>query len=164
MPKGGPVQAWRVEFQLRRSLLRDLNINTVDDLKSQAGGLWTYLTEQWFSLRLPDDSNTKRRTIHLWWKSVQQLAEFFGPACSISRDLSDTPKVPTDWYVARITGCLAPLAARLGLARLDDALAAMVEEVRKRIGMKSWDDEYARQRIRIQELPEGDEEDCDVPF
>lgn len=165
---GGPVQAWRVEFQLRRTLLRQLNINTVDDLKAQAGGLWTYLTDEWFSLRLPDNRNTKRRTVHPWWAQVQNLAGFFGPACSISRDLADIPKVPTGWYVAHIAGCMPPLAARLGLAQLDQALDAMLDLVRDKLGMKSWDDEYAKQRIRLQQLPEGDdpgnEGADDVPF
>lgn len=155
---GGPVQAWRVEFQLRRALLRQLGVNTVEDLKGQAGGIWTYLTEEWFSIRLRDSSNTKRRTVHPWWKHIQGLADLFGPACSISRDLSDIPKFPADWYVARIAGCLSPLAARLGKDKLDDAIGAMVALVQDKLGMKSWEDEYARQRIRLQQLPEGNTE------
>lgn len=156
---GGAKHPWRIEFELRRNILRGLSIHTVDDLKEQAGGLWRYLTEEWLSIRLPDNENTTRRTIHPWWVDVQGLADQFGPACAICRNPSDIPKVQTDWYVARIAGCVPPLAARLGLDRLEDALARMVEVVRERIGLKCWDDEYAYQRIRLQELPEGDDEE-----
>ncbi|MCC6579680.1 MAG: hypothetical protein IT440_04510, partial [Phycisphaeraceae bacterium] len=36
---GGPVEAWRTEFQMRRPLLHTYGINSVDDLRSKAGGL-----------------------------------------------------------------------------------------------------------------------------
>ncbi|MBB6431380.1 hypothetical protein [Algisphaera agarilytica] len=162
---GGPVQAWRVEFQLRRALLRQMGINSIDDLKQQAGGLWIYLTEQWFSLRLPDNANSKRRTVHLWWHHVQRVADLFGPACAISRDALDIPKVPADWYVARIAGCMAPLAARLGISDLDEAIRYMLADVRAKLGEKDWDEEYARQRIRMQENPDSPGiGGSDVPF
>ena len=55
---------WRVEFQLRRPILKQFGIHSLDDLSSRAGSLWRYLTAEWCSLRLPDDSNVTRRTVH----------------------------------------------------------------------------------------------------
>ena len=86
---GGLIPAWRVEFQLKRSTLKDFKIESFDDLQAKAGGLWTYLTSKWMSLRLPGESNTSRRPVHPWWEAVQDLAEFFGPSCELSRDLTD---------------------------------------------------------------------------
>lgn len=49
----------RVEFQLRRELLKQLGINTLDDLQSRIGEIWAYLTQMWFRLDTP------------WWAAVQ---------------------------------------------------------------------------------------------
>ena len=49
----------RVEFQLRREMLKQLDINTLDDLQSRIGEIWAYLTQMWFRLDTP------------WWAAVQ---------------------------------------------------------------------------------------------
>ena len=37
----------RVEFQLRRPVLRQLKVNTLEDLFQKAGGIWEYCTQSW---------------------------------------------------------------------------------------------------------------------
>jgi hypothetical protein len=162
---GGPVEAWRVEFQIRRAKLREFGIHTIDDLKAHSGGLWSYLTNDWLSFRLADSTNTKRRTVHPWWQAVQNLADLFGPACTLTRDLSDMPKVPADWYIAHIAGCMPALAARLGIASFQEAHAMLGELLNERYGVFGWQDQYAKQRIRLQQPVEDDEEGgCNAPF
>ena len=68
---------WRTEFQLRRPLLKSCGINTLDDLLERRCDLWTYLTGDWFSLRLSDNENTTRRTVHPLWQLVQSTAARF---------------------------------------------------------------------------------------
>lgn len=162
---GQYTRVWRAEFQVRRVTLKQFSINSIDDLKAKAGGLWSHLTEQWLSLRIPDDTNTKRRTVHPWWIDMQGLADQFGPSCSISRETSNIPKVDAAWYIARIAGSLPPIAARLGIANMEQALREVLFEVRLKLAEKPWDEEYARQRIRMQQLPEDDlNGETDAPF
>jgi hypothetical protein len=42
---------WRVEFQLRREVLKQLGIESLDDQVERAGGAWAYLTDTWLSFR-----------------------------------------------------------------------------------------------------------------
>ena len=76
---------WRVEFQARRQLLSELDVNTIDDLLTGTGSMWNYLTTKWFSLRNPDNCNTARRTVHPWWQSVQAAADGFAPQRPMTR-------------------------------------------------------------------------------
>ena len=43
---------WRVEFELRRPLLKQFGIHTLDDLSVKLPGLWAYLTGDWVSLAI----------------------------------------------------------------------------------------------------------------
>ncbi|MBA4030439.1 MAG: hypothetical protein C0478_06050 [Planctomyces sp.] len=120
---------WRIEFQIRRERLKEFSIHTVEDLVEKSGGLWRYLTEDWFSLRAQDDSNTSRRTVLPWWQVVQACAEQFGPSMKLTRTL-DSASADSAWYVNHIAGCTVGFAAREQLKSLDEALPVLVERVR----------------------------------
>jgi hypothetical protein len=49
----------RVEFQLRREMLKELEINSLDDLAEKLPDIWAHLTQCWFKLDTP------------WWATVQ---------------------------------------------------------------------------------------------
>ncbi len=120
---------WRIEYQLRREILKQFGIDQLDDLIEKVGGLWQYLTEDWFSLRAQDDGNTSRRTVLPWWEVVQSCADQFGPLMNLERTL-DTASADSTWYVNHVAGCLVGYAARERLLTLQDALASMSDQVR----------------------------------
>ena len=142
------VDVWRVEFQLRRETLKQFGINQIDDLTHHLGGLWRYLTDDWFSLRLPDDTNVSRRTIHPWWQTVQACAEQFGPACHLTRD-NTSQLASVDWYVSHCSGCLAGYAARLKLADFESAAAALTEDMRDYWQRKDFAEQLAIKSILL---------------
>ena len=112
---------WRVEGQMRRPVLKEFGIYSVEDFLSRLPGLWNYLPE-WASLRLLDDDNTTRRTIHPLWTLVQSAAGILGdPGLALRRIASDA-SAPVSWYVAHIAGCLVGFASRLNAGGLAQAL------------------------------------------
>ncbi|MFA9477745.1 plasmid replication initiation factor [Phycisphaerales bacterium AB-hyl4] len=116
---------WRVEYQLRRTPLKAFAIHCPADLSAKLAGLWSYLTEQWASLRLPVGTNTSRRPVHPWWQAVQLCAERFGEPCQLQRVRSDDQLAQVDWYVTHIGGCLVGLGVRLGVDELDHLLLVL---------------------------------------
>jgi hypothetical protein len=106
---------WRIEFQMRRVYIKKFGIESIDDLKACAGALWRYLTEEWLSLRLPDSTNTSRRTVHLYWQAVQGCADsVLGPELELQRRASMDGLGTEEWHASHISGCLASFAALIG--------------------------------------------------
>lgn len=66
----------RIEFQLRREVLKELGIDTIDDLFEYGANAWRYCTENWLKFQdRPGKHHTQRSTVP-WWQLVQN--GFFG--------------------------------------------------------------------------------------
>ncbi len=70
---GGQTEGvWRIEFQIRKDVLRRFGIRTFEDLFDGYGDLLQYLTESHTTLRIPQsDSNRSRWPLHPLWKGLQ---------------------------------------------------------------------------------------------
>ena len=119
-----PLDIWRVEFQIRRNGLKSFGINTLDDLPAKLGGIWSNLTERWFSLRLHDNDNRTRCSVHPWWQAVQSVAADLGSEILIERRRKPDSMAPAEWYISHAAGCLAAYAARMGIEDIGRASMA----------------------------------------
>lgn len=71
---------WRVEFQLRRKVLKEFSIDSVEDSFQNLESLWKYLTGQWLQIRKPE----KDRKVTDWaitrkWAVVQSAVDYEAP-------------------------------------------------------------------------------------
>ncbi len=67
---------WRIEFQVRKDVLRRFGIRTFDDLKDSSGDLLRYLATEHDTLRIrSDDSNRSRWPLHPLWRDLQLQIE-----------------------------------------------------------------------------------------
>lgn len=67
---------WRIEWQVRKPVLKRFGIATFDDLKDQQGDVLRYLAAEHDTLRIPnDDSNASRWPLHPLWKDLQGQIE-----------------------------------------------------------------------------------------
>lgn len=82
---GQDENVWRIEWQVRKEVLKDMDINTFDDLKKQIGDLLRYLATEHTSLRIPtNDSNSSRWPLHpLWFDLLEQISRL--PHLGVSR-------------------------------------------------------------------------------
>lgn len=66
-------QVWRLEFELRRETLRELNVKTFSELMNALAGLWLYCTEDWLRLCEPSetDQTQSRWPVMEVWKVLQ---------------------------------------------------------------------------------------------
>lgn len=92
----GDCRIWRMEFEFKRELLRQINIKTYEDAKQNLNGLWSYATTNWLRLTLPniDDQNRSRWALHPLWGYIAAIDfETFGG--DLSRTFS-AQRVPSD--------------------------------------------------------------------
>lgn len=77
----------RVEFELGREALREFGVITPEELFDAVGALWVHLTDEWLSLRVVSDDQTKSRwPIDPDWMAVRRASIAW-----------------TDWGIARFT-------------------------------------------------------------
>lgn len=71
---------WRVEYQLRRDVLKEFKINSVLDSFDKLDSLWKYLTVQWLQIRRP----VKNEKVTNWivknkWIVIQNAVDYDAP-------------------------------------------------------------------------------------
>lgn len=70
---GRETEVWRIEWQIRKDLLRRFGIQTFRDLDDQQGDLLRYLATEHDTLRRPTrDSNRSRWPLHPLWVDLQE--------------------------------------------------------------------------------------------
>jgi hypothetical protein len=62
----------RIEFQIRRSVLKELGIDTISDLFEHSENLWAYCTQEWLKFQdNPGKHHTQQKTLP-WWEVIQK--------------------------------------------------------------------------------------------
>lgn len=146
---------WRVEFQLRRPVLKEFGVNTLEELKKKQAGLWQYLTSKWFSLRLPDNDKAERRTIHPFWCAVQACAKQLGPDSEVKRVYALTGNAPPEWHLSHIDGCLSSFAAHLGITNREEALQELTSQLKRRNNETAFSEACRKKAIQRGTLCQG---------
>ncbi len=77
---GQESDVWRIEWQVRRSILQRFDIKTFEDLERQQGDLLTYLASEHDTLRIPNDKQNASRDwlLHPLWLDLQDRIKELG--------------------------------------------------------------------------------------
>lgn len=140
---------WRFEFQLRREILKQFDIDTLEDLERLQGGIWSYLTSKWFSLRFPDNDKAERRTVHPLWVAVQECASKFGQPVKVKRNTSSAGTANLEWHLSHIEGCLSSFAALLGITNRDEAIQALKDHLDNYKSPEQFEEATRKKSIRL---------------
>ncbi len=138
-----------MEFQIRRPILKQFKIDSLTDLVERSGGLWRYLTDEWFSVRMQDDTNTTRRSEHGWWLAVQEAGQDFGQQLQITRNYAKGGKAQADWYVSHAGGCLLGYAARQGISNIESASGELSKQIGRYWAGRDFTSRYKKERIKL---------------
>ena len=65
----------RVEFQLRRKVLKEMNLDQVKDIFKNEDKLWSYLTGEWLTLRAKSKSNVSRCKEKRKWAIIKSAGK-----------------------------------------------------------------------------------------
>jgi hypothetical protein len=110
---------WRLEFQFRRTVLKDLRIHSVNDLQTNLDGLWEYCTKLWLKLTLPSKSDTtqSRWPLHPLWKHLQTVQWNHGnePFESLSRVRKT--RLPNNEFLYK--NCLAGITSFMAIHSIE---------------------------------------------
>jgi hypothetical protein len=133
-PRGWKVgdKVWRQEFQLRRGVLKQLNINTVPELLKLQAELWRYLTEDWLRLAIPNlnDTTRTRWTTHPAWEAIAQVYAL--PLDQPRLKRFRPQRVPgDDWMLVNGLGGLTSFMASRGIEDFGEGLGEYLHQAKK---------------------------------
>jgi len=158
---GQEERVWRIEWQVRKSLLRSCGIRTFVDLQKSQGMLLRFLAEIHDTLRSPtEDSNRSRWPLHPLWVDLQQrITELH----KLETKRVDGKELVLDERLMRLTisiyGYLKRMAAvscvKQGQPMMseEEALDLLGERLRQLFGPLSWKIDV-RKRMKAIELGE----------
>ena len=109
----GETPVARYEFQCRRNFLKEMSVNSFEELKERIADIWRYCTHDW--LRVCDqgaNTNQSRWKTKDYWTLIQQSFDLFGKAYGVLRMKSK--KVSYNHLLKQIRGCCVSAAAVLG--------------------------------------------------
>lgn len=109
----GDLPVWRLEFQFRRAVLKEMGISSPDELPRLFGGLWAYGLTEWLRLTVPvplDQTRSRWPTHPLW--SAFAAVDWNSPSVPLVR--VRTERLPRDDYLFRngLAGLTSFMAAR----------------------------------------------------
>lgn len=147
----GMQRVWRLEFQFRREVLKELGISSPDELPAALGGLWSYATKQWLRLTLAaaHDQTRSRWTTHPLWDAFAQI-DWGNPRVVLVR--VRTERVPADSHLFRqgLAGLTSYMAARRIFDIQEAALRYLSDAAgyHNHTGSKSFN-QYVLERLRL---------------
>ncbi len=122
----GDVTVWRLEFQFRRVVLKELGIKDDLDLPTNLEGLWKYAMN-WLRLTVPDaDTNQSRWETHSMWVKLQDERWHRYPLQPLFR--VSKSRVPTDERLfVHGLGSVTSFMAREGIHDLEEGFRRFSE-------------------------------------
>jgi hypothetical protein len=71
----GISPVWRLEFEFKREVLTQKGLSGLPDTLDHLGGLWSYATDEWLRLTLPNKEDTRRSRwpIHPLWATLASV-------------------------------------------------------------------------------------------
>jgi len=121
----GELPVWRMEFQLRREVLREMGVNSTHDLEKKLNGVWQYCCQKWLRLTLPSLSDTAktRWPEHPLWFSIKEARFGQGDLQPLFRTRKE--RLPSDEFLyVNGMGAFTSLMAAKGISNLDEAVKA----------------------------------------
>ncbi|MBI1910861.1 MAG: hypothetical protein HYS21_02555 [Deltaproteobacteria bacterium] len=117
------LNVWRLEFQLKREVLKQLSINKAFELGECSNDIWLYCTQKW--LRLAYEEKTKNRTrwqTHPLWAEIEQVKFGDGNYTGIIRDISRSRVPIVSTLFLNGMGYLTNYAALKGYDSINDTV------------------------------------------
>ncbi len=134
----GVLPVWRLEFQFKREVLDQLDLNTVPDVLEHLGGLWSYATTDWLRLCLPnpDDETRSRWPIHPLWLALSTV-DWDTPGGPMLRGYRPYRAPSLEYLGTRLASLFASVGAVAGISDFDLAVAEAKKQAIDAIALKN---------------------------
>lgn len=116
------MPVWRLEFQFKREVLVQLDLDTLGSVMENRAGLWSYATTDWLRLCLPmeADGTRSRWPIHPLWMAVSSV-DWGAQGGPLLRSYQALRAPSLSWLGTRTLSAYASIGAITGITDFDAA-------------------------------------------
>ncbi|NOS98429.1 MAG: replication initiation factor [Methylotenera sp.] len=151
----GETPIWRLEFELKRDILSQFDVQALNTTLANLNGLWSYATTEWLKLTIPSeaDSNRSRWPIHPLWAYLSSV-DFETSGGALSREFSPQ-RIPSDRRLFDFGfSVISSFMARDGINDLYDGVEAFYRELYHYLNNRAMNagasfDDYVNERIAL---------------
>lgn len=151
----GSTTIWRLEFEIKRDILVQFDVQALDTCLNNLNGLWSYATTDWLKLTIPSetDINRSRWAIHPLWACLSSI-DFETSGGSLSRTFSPQ-RIPSDQRLFDFGfSVISSFMAREGITDLLEGVDAFYRGLyhylnNRTMNMGTGFDEYVNERIAL---------------
>ncbi len=120
----GQMPVWRMEFQFKREVLDQLELDSLAAVLEHQGGLWSYATTDWLRLCMPtkEDKTRSRWPIHPLWLALSSL-DWGTSGGPLLRKYTASRAPTMGWLGSRCASVIASIGAVANLSDYDLAAA-----------------------------------------
>lgn len=132
------TEFWRIEFAIRRTVLREMGVEDFASLLDKRAELWGYMTQRWFSFRRFDNERTARRSFTNDWMTIINAP--------VSHQWTDVVKAgtrdhsrhaDTAMLIKQCDGVFSSLANYWGVGTRDEVIAKLISELNSKPDSKA---------------------------
>ena len=146
---------WRLEFELKRDILSQFDVQPLNTCLANLNGLWSYATTEWLKLTTPNeaDTNRSRWSIHPLWVLLSSV-DFETSGGALSRVFT-AQRVPSDQRLFdNGFSAISSYMAREGITDLYDGVEAYYRGLYHHINNRAMNigisyDQFIEERIAI---------------
>jgi hypothetical protein len=155
------ADVWRVEFELRGALLRQLTVDGKwlprdpgELLSHHLSNLWAYATRQWLVFHERGRTRVERDRVAPWWVALSKLSGFEAEPAGgrLFRRLTPPARNPRHLLLMTV-GALTSLAALHGQESWDDVREGLDRYIRRGYGTDAFAAEIRRKSSAYPTLP-----------
>lgn len=151
--KNNPV--WRLEFEIKRDVLVQFDVQSLSVTLDNLNGLWSYATTDWLKLTLPSagDTNRSRWPTHPLWGYLSSV-DFLTQGGELSRQFSEQ-RVPSDQRLFDYGfSAISSFMAREGITDLLEGVEAYYRGLLHHLNNRAMNagasfDDYLEERIAV---------------
>ena len=151
----GKTPVWRLEFELKRDILAQFDVQPLSTCLSHLNGLWSYATTDWLKLTIPSegDSNRSRWSIHPLWGLLSSV-DFETSGGALSREFT-AQRIPSDQRLFDYGfSAISSFMAREGIMDLYDGVEAYYRGLYHHLNNRAMNvgatyEEFIQERIAI---------------
>lgn len=132
----GTRPVWRLEFEFKRELLAQMNLNSVGAVLNGRAGLWSYATTEWLRLAIPSgsDATRSRWPIHPLWAELASI-DWGMPGGPMLRTYKPVRAPSMEFLGSRAIATFASVAAVQGTLDFNQAAAMTADAAWKVLGL-----------------------------